>query len=149
MLPKDIRYNFGKGRFVFYASDAIQNFEANGSYSEIIIGGEDQDAIMEENGPEVNIYINTPQFKSGDVVNNTPLFVAHLKDQSGINTIGSGIGHDIILKLNNDPQQEYVLNNYYDSVLGSYQEGYVRYQFEELEDGKYSLLFEVLDRQSN
>ena len=149
MLPKDIRYNFGTGRFVFYASDAIQNYEANGSFSDVIIGGEDPNAVVEEEGPEVTIYLNTPQFKSGDVVNSTPLFVAHMKDESGINTIGSGIGHDIVLKLNNNPQQEYVLNNYYESVLGSYQEGYVHYQFGELEDGKYSLLFRVWDLQNN
>ena len=149
MLPEDIRYNFGTGRFVFYASDDDRNYEANGSYDKIIVGGEDKNAVYEDEGPEITAYLNTPHFRPGDQVNSTPLFVAHLWDASGINTVGSGIGHDIVLKLNNDPNQEYVLNNYYESVLGSYQEGYVHYQFSELQDGKYSLMFRAWDLQNN
>jgi hypothetical protein len=40
IVPKDIRYNYGKGRIVMYAYDKEQNTEANGSFENIYIGGE-------------------------------------------------------------------------------------------------------------
>ena len=68
---------------------------------------------------------------------------------SGINTIGSGIGHDLILKLDNDNKQEYVLNNYYETQFGSYNSGIVRYQLKDLVPGKHKLMFRAWDLQNN
>ena len=102
IIPKDIKYNFGTGRIVMYAVDAQQGLEANGYFSDVVIGGDAKDAIIEHDGPELKIYLNTPYFENGGEVDQNPLFVAELNDVSGINTIGSGIGHDLILKLDND-----------------------------------------------
>ncbi len=149
IVPKDIKYNFGAGRIVLYASDEQQGLEANGYSSNIIIGGDAKDAVIETDGPELKIYLNTPYFENGDEVCSDPLFIAELKDVSGINTIGSGIGHDIILKLDNDIKQEYVLNNYYKSDLGSYNSGIVTYQLSDLTPGKHKLFFRAWDLQNN
>ena len=149
IVPKDIKYNFGAGRVVMYAVDEQQGFEANGYSSNIIIGGEAKDAIIETDGPELKMYLNTPYFENGDEVDPNPLFVAELKDVSGINTIGSGIGHDIILKIDNDIRQEYVLNNYYKSNVGSYNSGIVTYQLSDLTPGKHKLFFRAWDLQNN
>ena len=149
IMPKDIRYNFGEGRVVIYAADETQGFEANGNCQKMIIGGEDENAVLEIEGPELSIYLNTPYFKNGDQVDPNPLFVAELKDISGINTIGSGIGHDIILKLDNDPNQEFVLNTYYESLFGAYNQGVVNYPLNNLQPGKHRLFFRVWDLQNN
>jgi hypothetical protein len=132
-----------------YAVDEQQGLEANGYFSNMIIGGENKDAVIEEDGPELKIYLNTPHFVSGDKVNENPLFVAELKDVSGINTIGSGIGHDIILKLDNDIKQEFVLNNYYEAVFGSYNSGVVTYPLTNIPPGKHKLFFRAWDLQNN
>ena len=126
-----------------------QGLEANGYYSNMVIGGEAKDAIIEKDGPELKVYLNTPYFINGDKVNENPLFVAELTDVSGINTIGSGIGHDIILKLDNDDKQEFVLNNYYESVFGSYNSGVVTYPLTNLTPGKHKLFFRAWDLQNN
>lgn len=149
IVPKDIKYNFGEGRIVIYAKDEQQGFEANGYSSNIIIGGDAKDMVIETDEPELKMYLNTPYFENGDEVDPNPLFVAELKDVSGINTIGSGIGHDIILKLDNDIKQEYVLNNYYKSDLGSYNSGVVTYQLSDLAPGKHKLFFRAWDLQNN
>ncbi len=148
-LPKDIRYNYGSARIVMYAYDEENGYEANGSTEGLIVGGEDDNIIYEEQGPEVEMYMNSDNFRSGDIVNSSPLFIAKVEDESGINTIGSGIGHDIILRLNNDSQQEYVLNSYYRSVVGNYRQGEVNYKLKDLPDGRYELLFRVWDLQNN
>lgn len=149
IIPKDIRYNYGAGRIVMYAVDEQQGLEANGYYSNMVIGGEAKDAIIEKDGPELKVYLNTPYFINGDKVNENPLFVAELTDVSGINTIGSGIGHDIILKLDNDNKQEFVLNNYYESVFGAYNSGVVTYPLTNLTPGKHKLFFRAWDLQNN
>ncbi len=149
LVPKDIKYNFGAGRIVMYAADEQQGFEANGYSSNIIIGGETKNVVIETEGPELKIYLNTPYFDNGGKVGPNPLFIAELEDISGINTIGSGIGHDIILKLDNDIKQEYVLNNYYKSNVGSYNSGVVIYQLLDLAPGKHKLFFRAWDLQNN
>ena len=149
IVPKDIRYNYGSSRIVMYAVDEEQGFEANGNSSKMIIGGESKNAILETDGPELKIYLNTPYFINGDKVNSNPLFVAELKDMSGINTIGLGIGHDIVIRLDDDKNQEYVLNNYYKADFGSYNSGIVTYQLTNLTPGKHKLFFRTWDLQNN
>ena len=149
IVPKDIRYNYGAGRIVYYAADETQNFEANGYYEDFIIGGEDTLVVWENQGPDVEIYLNSPDFKSGDKVNESPLFVANVYDECGINAIGNGVGHDIILKLDNNPLLEKSLNFYYTTEIGNYQSGTVNYQLYNLEEGKHHILFRVWDLQNN
>lgn len=149
IVPKDIRYNYGAGRIVYYAVDTINNYEANGYYEQFAIGGEDPNAPTDDEGPQITMYLNTPMFKSGDKTNESPLFVAHVADDYGINAIGSGIGHDILLKLDNDPLQETVLNSYYTTNMGEYTNGTIKYQFNNLPAGKHHLFFRVWDLQNN
>lgn len=149
IVPKDIRYSYGLGRIVYYAADEESDYEGNGYYENFMIGGEDSDVIWENEGPEVQIYLNSPDFKSGDKVNESPLFVAKVYDQSGINAIGNGIGHDIILKLDNNPLLETSLNSYYATEMGDYQSGTIQYQLYNMADGKHHILFRVWDLQNN
>lgn len=148
-LPKDIRYNYGTAKIVAYAYDETNGYEGNGSTYKLIVGGEDEDIVYENDGPEVEMYLNSVKFEDGDDVNKSPLFVAKVYDESGINTIGSGIGHDMILRLNNDAQKEYVLNTYYVSNVGDYKRGELRYQLADIEYGDYELMFRVWDLQNN
>lgn len=149
LLPKDIRYNFGTGRIVYYAADETNKYEANGNFQNFIIGGENTDFEKDDVGPTITAYLNTPEFRDGGQVNETPVFIANLYDKSGINTIGTGIGHDMVVKLDNDPLKEWSLNYYYESIIGSYQEGNVSYKFSELSEGKHTLTFRAWDLQNN
>jgi hypothetical protein len=149
IVPKDIKYNYGTGRIVMYAHDENQGLEANGHFEKILIGGEGENILYETTGPKIKAYLNTPYFKDGDKVDENPLFVAELNDISGINTIGSGIGHDIILRLDNNLKQEFILNNYYETLYGSYDKGIIRFPLNNLSVGKHSLFFRVWDLQNN
>ena len=59
MVPKDIRYNYGQGRIVFYAYDSEYGDEAIGHYEEMVIGGSSPVAIVDEEGPEMSLYLNS------------------------------------------------------------------------------------------
>jgi len=150
-VPKDIRYSMGLGRMTLYATGVVnaQSAEAIGHYEQFCVGGSSKWIIDDTQGPNMHIYLNTPFFIDGDVVNRTPHFYADLSDENGINTIGSGIGHDIKLVLDNSPKQTYILNNYYTANNNSFTQGTVSYILPELTDGYHSLSFQAWDLLNN
>ena len=151
MVPKDIRYNYGNGRIVYYAqtTDSLETLEAVGHFEEFVIGGSGSIIAADTVGPEMRIYLNTPVFQNGDKTYATPRFYAELADEHGINTAGAGIGHDLMLVVDNDPKQIYTLNEYFTAASNSYQSGMVSYLMEVLPDGPHSLTFRAWDLLNN
>jgi len=149
LLPKDIKYNYGSGRINYYANDETNNVEAQGYFENFLIGGSSTNLPNDNTGPEIDIYLNSPEFVSGGKVNETPLFVANISDENGINTVGSGIGHDLLLTVDNDPNKTYILNDYYTAAENSYQQGTVSYKLSTLPEGKHTLTFRAFDLLNN
>lgn len=147
MMPKDIRYNFGNGRIVYHALDSL-NGEGIGHYESFVIGGSSPVEIIDTVGPILNIYLNTSSFVDGDKTTEQPHFYANIYDEHGINTVGSGIGHDLLLTIDSDPNKMYVVNDYFSST-GSYRTGQVSYRLSELEEGKHNLTFRAWDLLNN
>ncbi len=140
-LPKDIKYNYGSGRMVFTAWDEAGREGGQGYFEQFTVGGSSDDAETVNQGPQVQMYLNYPGFVSGGQVNETPVFTARVYDEYGINVSSPTPGHDIMLML--DDNRSFVLNDYYESALGTYKEGTVSYQLPELDDGHYTLMFRV------
>ena len=151
MVPKDIRYNFDKGRIVYYAvtADSLETAEAVGHFEQFIIGGSGSIVTIDTVGPEMEIYLNSPAFRNGDKTYATPRFFANLYDENGINTAGAGIGHDLMLIIDDDPKMIYSLNEYFTAANNSYQAGQVSYLMEELANGPHSLTFRAWDLLNN
>ena len=149
MLPKDIKYNYGGGRINYYAQDDINNTEAQGYFENFTVGGTNKNFPDETDGPSVNLFLNSESFVSGDKVNETPLFMAKVSDVDGINTVGSGIGHDISISIDQDPTQSYVLNDFFQATANSYTDGTVSYKLPAMLDGKHTLNFKVCDLLNN
>ena len=151
MVPKDIRYNFDNGRIVYYAvtADSLETAEAVGHFEQFIIGGTGSTVAIDTIGPEMEIYLNSPAFRNGDKTYATPRFFANLYDENGINTAGAGIGHDLMLIIDDDPKMIYSLNEYFTAANNSYQAGQVSYLMEELANGPHSLTFRAWDLLNN
>ncbi|MFZ4724783.1 MAG: type IX secretion system sortase PorU [Paludibacter sp.] len=150
MLPKDIKYNFGTGRINYYAQDDINDFEAQGNFENFLVGGTDKNTIEDVDGPGVQLYLNSETFVTGDKVNETPLFIANISDLHGINTVGgSGIGHDVMLTIDQDPSQSYILNDNFQAAANSYTDGVVKYKLPQMINGKHTLTFRVWDLLNN
>jgi hypothetical protein len=77
------------------------------------------------------------------------VFIANVFDENGINTVGSGIGHDISMVLDNNTSETILLNDYYESDLNTYKSGKVQYQFDDLAPGPHHLKFKVWDVHNN
>jgi len=149
MVPKDIRYNYGNGRIVYYAHDPTYNEEAVGHFHDFIVGGTGSIVAADTTGPQMNIYLNNIGFKNGDRTYPTPRFFADLSDEHGINTAGAGIGHDLMLVVDNDPKQTYTLNEYFTAAEDSYQSGQVNYLMPQMANGAHSLRFRAWDLMNN
>ena len=151
MVPKDIRDNFDNGRIVYYAvtADSLETAEAVGHFEQFIIGGTGSTVAIDTIGPEMEIYLNSPAFRNGDKTYATPRFFANLYDKNGINTAGAGIGHDLMLIIDDDPKMIYSLNEYFTAANNSYQAGQVSYLMEELANGPHSLTFRAWDLLNN
>jgi hypothetical protein len=149
VVPKDIAYNFGKGRISYYASNGTT--DANGFYENkyFIIGGSDTTAASDNAGPEIKLFLNDTNFVNGGMTSEKPLLFGIVKDTSGINTVGNGIGHDIVAVVDGNTSKSIVLNDYYEADLNSYQKGTIRYPLEDLSDGTHTLSLKVWDIYNN
>jgi hypothetical protein len=147
LVPKDISYNYGIGKISYYAHNGVN--DANGYYNKIVIGGSNPNAIADNQGPTINLFMNDEKFVSGGITNENPKVYAKISDISGINTIGNGIGHDAVAVLDENTTKAIVLNDYYVSDLNTYQSGKIRYPFNELAEGNHKLKLTVWDVQNN
>ncbi|MCR4664086.1 MAG: hypothetical protein K5660_01815, partial [Paludibacteraceae bacterium] len=150
-MPKDIRYNYGSGRIVYYAIDSLTREEGLGHNHDFVIGGSSAQAALlaDTMGPDIKIYMDNPAFKSGGKTSEYPHFFADIYDDNGINAVGTGIGHDLMLVLDNDNALTYSLNEYFTTTNGNYRQGRVSYPFSELKEGQHSLMFRAWDLLNN
>ena len=145
VVPKDIAYNFGSGRISYYAVSDDSLMDASGYDESFIIGGTATNILADNEGPDIELFINNEQFISGGMTNENPLLFALLSDFSGINTVGNGIGHDIVAILDEQTNQSITLNDYYSADTDSYQSGKVTYPFYDLAKGHHTLSLKVWD----
>jgi hypothetical protein len=146
VIPKDISYKSGLGKIVYYADNG--ETDAHGIFENFIIGGP-ASQIADNNGPEIKLFLDSPDFKSGDKVSRNPTLLAYLSDENGINMVGSGIGHDITAVLNNDYSHVMILNKYYQSEIGDFTRGTVRFPMQNLPAGKHILTLKAWDVANN
>ncbi|MFW6019008.1 MAG: type IX secretion system sortase PorU [Bacteroidales bacterium] len=147
VIPKDIAYNLGKGKIVYYAENGIT--DARGYYDNFIIGGTSDSATTDTTGPEISLYMNDFSFESGDITDENPVLLARVFDENGINTVGNGIGHDIVAVLDQNTDQQIVLNDYYEADMNSYKRGTIQYPFQDLPEGRHTLTVKVWDVHNN
>lgn len=148
VVPKDIRIPVGNGKISFYAKNTALKLDKTGYNAQIKIGGINENAPTDNNPPLVKLYMNDTSFISGGTTNPSPIFLAYLEDDNGINT-ASGIGHDIIAILDGDEMNPYVLNDFYETELNNYKKGKVRFPFNNLSPGLHTITFKAWDVYNN
>ncbi|MDH6306979.1 hypothetical protein M2459_003588 [Parabacteroides sp. PF5-5] len=151
-VPTDISYSNDYGILNLYAADDDSGIEAQGNYQNFVVGGSADNPVEDTEGPEIRqLYLNDTTFVEGGKVNTTPLFIARLWDQTGVNISGSSVGHDITLSISSliSSTTIHTLNSYYKLIPDSDGEGLVGFQIPALEAGMYSAEFRVWDVLNN
>ena len=148
-VPLDINYSGESGRITLYAHSSDGNMSANGMFENFTVGGTAAGIAVDSVGPDIRLYLNTPSFQYGASVNSTPLLVAELADSSGLNTSGNGLGHDILLIIDNNPNWTWVLNSNFSQSPGDYTRGTVTFSIPELPEGKHEIMLRAWDLMNN
>ena len=148
VVPRDIKIPIGTGKASFYAKNNALPEDQTGSDFNIKIGGLNVNAVADVTPPLIKLYMNDETFVSGGITNETPLFLAFLEDENGINT-ASGIGHDIVAILDGDETKPYILNDFYETELNNYKKGKLKFPFTKLKPGIHTLTFKAWDVYNN
>jgi len=147
IVPLDINYSFGKGAISYYAQDGTTDI--NGSFSEIIVGGFSDTGMDDAEGPLIRIFMNDTLFRDGGITDTSPTLLALISDESGINTTGTGIGHDIIAWIDDDMSGAVILNSLFRADIGKHTSGSLAYPFDITEKGEHTLSLRAWDNLNN
>ncbi len=148
VVPRDIRIPVDKGRVSLYAQRTNALEDQIGFNVDIKVGGLNEDAPEDNIGPTIQLFMNDESFVSGGITNDSPILLAKIEDENGINTIG-GIGHDIIAILDGDETKPYNLNEYYQAETDDYTKGTLNYKLRNLEEGLHTLTLKAWDVYNN
>ena len=148
VVPKDINYAYGPGRISYYATNP-DRVDAKGSNDNFIIGGTSNNIIQDNQGPEIQIFMNDESFVYGGITNTDPVLLIKLEDENGINVTGTSIGHDLSGTLDEDNQGTFIMNDFYEATVDNFREGSARYPISGLESGRHSISVKAWDVLNN
>ena len=147
IIPKDISYRVGTGRVSLFATNG--NESASGYNQTLLIGGINSNPIFDDKGPEIKILLNDSKFVPGGISDANPKLIVQLADSSGINTTGTGIGHDFTATVYNENETSIILNDYYKSENDNYQKGKAELQLTNLSLGSNRIKVKAWDSFNN
>lgn len=154
-IPKDINYEVGEGKLTIYVHNNVVD---GASAYKVKVGDQNPDGLNDDNGPTIGLYMNNLNFVDGGITNKNPYLLACLVDDTGINTSGVAIGHDITGVLDNNIEETYIFNEYYEGgdnnpctnpEFEDYQKGQVMYRLSNLDLGEHQIRFKAWDINNN
>lgn len=133
-----------------YAYNAKDSTEAMGSNSDFYIYGYDETIISDNDGPDIEyLGLNSQAFADGDNVNESPLVIATISDETGLNFSNAGIGHELTLILDGKTTFSDITSYYTPSSATKGTRGSISYQLNDLENGPHTLLLKAWDVYNN
>jgi hypothetical protein len=146
IVPKDINYQYGEGKIFVYAQTSDATSDASGS-SKVIVGGANNQTLTDSQPPKINLFLNDETFVENGETNDSPLFIAKLSDESGINFASDGLGHEMVLTI--DDTSKVIVNQHFSTKLDDYKNGEIRYSLKGLSEGEHQLKLKVWDTYNN
>ena len=148
-VPSDIGQAKGSARLSYYAYDSVRKIEANGVFDRLRFVDDGTPAEVDNQGPDIHLYWNNPDFQDGDVVDRQGTLYADVFDASGIYHYNVSIGRDMMLNSNVPEYNHIVVNDCFEPALDDYQRGRLVLPVRELEDGTYEFTLKVWDTRNN
>ncbi len=147
VAPKDINYEYGFGKISYYAHS--DQTDATGMDTAFTIGGYNENAVPDGDGPVVRPFIDNDKFRDGGVTGPNPSLYVTLFDENGINVSGNSVGHDLIAILDDDVANPFVMNDFYQTEQNDYRHGFVNFKFYNLPEGKHTIKVRAWDVYNN
>ena len=124
IVPKNIKYTLGTGKISMYAIDTL-NYDEALSYSNFLIGGTSENNLKDNSPPDIDIFIDSYNFKSGQTVSKNPLLIVDLFDLNGINITNTNTFHTMRAIV--DDSIIIALDNYFTNNIDDYQRVLLNY----------------------
>ncbi|MBO6576563.1 MAG: type IX secretion system sortase PorU [Rhodothermales bacterium] len=128
VVPKDISYSNLAGRISTYARSATEH--GIGFTERLLVGGTSDNPPNDAAGPSMRLFLNDTTFTAGSTTPADTELIVRLYDESGINTVGAGVGHEVLLVVNGDESGAEDISAAFESAPDSYQEGEIRWPLE-------------------
>lgn len=148
VMPSEIADNYRPALLNLYAL-ADDGRDAVGCTRNLYVYGTDDLAAPDTIAPLIDYaYLNHSSFTDGSVINEQPMFIAGVSDDVAINMSMAGIGHQMLLKL--DDRQSFTdISLYYTPAADGSPSGTIAYPMSELSPGNHNLTFRVWDTDGN
>jgi len=146
-VPKDVSYKLDKGKILYYAYN--ESVDAQGYFDGFYVGSSSNSTIADSGGPDVELFLNSDSFKDGGQVSASSVLIANISDETGINTSGTGIGHDITAVLDDDYSNIMNLNDYFQADKDLYTSGKIVFPLTNLAEGEHNIKVKVWDVLNN
>lgn len=151
-MPTEISNNWRPAAAQFYASATSAGSsvdQAGGVSRDFYLFGYDETTPDDNTPPTIkSIYINHPTFKNGDLVNLTPMLIAELTDNRGINIATSGVGRQMVATIDNRTTYTDLAESFVPSTTDN-GGGILHYQLPQLNEGNHTLTLRVWDTAGN
>ena len=147
-MPTEITNNYRPATLNLYAQ-ADNGMEAIGCNHSFYVYGFDAAAEVDTIAPQIEyFYINHEEFDNEDIVNESPMIIAQISDNVGINLSTAGVGHQMTLRLDGEKSYNDV-SLYYTPTVSEIPSGIINYPIENLPDGKHEIRLKVWDTSGN
>lgn len=148
-MPSEVVNNYRNAALNLYAYEE-EGREAVGVNRDFYVYGTDLDAEPDDTPPVINaFYLNYPTFQSGDEVNNSPMVIAEVSDDRAINLSTAGVGHQMVLSLDNGNKTFSDVADYFTPYTDGTPGGTIAYPLENLAVGAHTLRLRVWDAAPN
>lgn len=141
VVPDDIT-DGELGKILVYGYDENSKEEILDFYYPVEFAGQNY-TIENESAPDISIWLESYDFRDGDVVSRNPLLYVNISDDNGINVSG-GSGHQLLLMVDDD-FNSFNLTPFFKFDLDSYQSGKIEYQMSDLAPGNHLLKILAFD----
>ncbi len=148
-MPLETSQNFRPGAMSLYAYSTEDDTEAVGLARNFYVYGYDESAPADDKAPVIeSMVLNHSTFASGDVVNQSPMMIAEVRDDVGLNMSNVGVGHQMTATL--DGTKTFTdLSFYFTPLSDGTPGGVINYPFEDLQPGNHTLSLRVWDTAGN
>ncbi len=144
IVPKDISYQNENGKVIVYFFN--NSVDGLGFTNNIIVGGTDSSIVNDGKGPDVEIYFDAATASNSYLINPNSWLIVKLTDETGINTTGTGVGHELEGILNENINNPIDFTNYFTSDLNSGgKSGQINYEFNDISPGEYKIEVKAWD----
>ena len=150
VVPQDVSYSGEPGRIYAYVRPTGgSSLDGQGFSEAFTVSTTAGDAVSDGAGPEIRLFVGDSTFVEGGLVGPEDELIVRLRDPSGLNSAGAGIGHELLLSVDGNEAEATDIGERFVADLDSYTSGEARVALPELEPGAHRVRVRAWDVTNN